>query len=216
MIKVDLHTHSIISADGAGSITASDFERFLKTGVLDCLAITDHNETKFAQEMHQKFGNKIIVGEEIRTKEGEIIGLFLTKTIPPRLTAVQTVKEIREQGGLVYIPHPFEIVREGLQRPILEKIVSDIDIFEVFNGRGRLHGKEKKALAFAEKYHLIPAASSDAHGPKGIGYTYSVIDTLPTKETLKMLLKKGLLHKQYAPLWTYLYPIVNILKNTFT
>lgn len=213
MIKVDLHVHSIISPDGAGSITASDFEGYLKNGVLDCIAITDHNETSFAQMMHKKFGDKIIIGEEIRTADGEIVGLFLKNTIPPGLSAEQTIKEIRKQGGLVYIPHPFETLRKGLQIEVLEKIVDEIDIFEVFNGRGRLRGKPKQAEEFAKNHKLIRAASSDAHGFYGVGNTFCVIKEIPNKSSLKKLLSEGLLQKKYAPLLAYLYPAVNVIKN---
>lgn len=213
MIKIDLHTHSIISPDGAGSIMQSDFETLLTSGKLDCIAITDHNETSLALHLHKKLGNKIIVGEEIMTRDGEMIGLFLTKTISPGLSAKETVKEIKKQGGLVYIPHPFETLRKGLQKNVLEQIIDEIDIFEVFNGRGLLRGKTKEATAFAMEHNLIGAASSDAHGLGGIGNTFSVLSNIPTSQTLKKLLQQGHLRRKYAPLWSYFYPVINIIKN---
>ncbi len=213
MIKLDLHTHSIISPDGAGSITASDFEKFLSQKVLDCIAITDHNEVNLALELHKKLGDKIIVGEEIMTNEGEMVGLFLKQKISPGLTAKETAEEIHAQGGLVYIPHPFETLRKGLQRETLEKIIEDIDIFEVFNGRGLLRGKAKEATEFAKAYNLTPAASSDAHGPGGVGNTFCLIKEIPSKSTLKDLLRQGRLNRRYAPIWSYLYPIFNIIRS---
>ncbi|HEX8932507.1 MAG TPA: PHP domain-containing protein [Patescibacteria group bacterium] len=215
MIKIDLHTHSIISPDGAGSITATDFENLLKQGVLDCIAITDHNETSLALELHKKLGDRIIVGEEIMTREGEIIGVFLNKTIPPGLSVVATIKEIKKQGGLVYVPHPFETLRKGLQEDILEKIVDSIDILEVFNGRGLLRGKTKEATTFATVHNLVGASSSDAHGYGGIGKTFSLIKEIPSRKTLKSLLQQGELQKVYAPLWSYIYPTFNLIKNKF-
>jgi predicted metal-dependent phosphoesterase TrpH len=214
MYKVDLHTHSIISPDRAGSITISDYEKFLNEEVLDFVAITDHNETSFAQMMHKKHGDKIIIGEEITTTDGEMIGLFLQTTIRPGLSAQQTAEEIHKQGGLVYIPHPFEIFRKGLQKPVLDKLIDQVDIFEVFNGRGRFRGKTKEAEVFAREQRLIGAASSDAHGPGGIGNTFSIISEKPTVKSLKKLLREGSLHKQYASLWTYLYPAMNIVRNS--
>lgn len=213
MVKIDLHTHSIISPDGAGSITESDFQGFLENGILDCIAITDHNEIHFAEMMHKKYGEKIIIGEEITTGDGEMVGLFLKQKIAPGMSAKQTAKAIHDQGGLVYIPHPFETFRKGMQLPVLEEIVKDIDIFEVFNGRGMFRGKAKKAEAFARKYDLIGAASSDAHGARGVGRTFSIIHTIPTRLTLKKLLQEGKLQKTYASLWTYLYPVMNIIKK---
>lgn len=213
MIKIDLHTHSIISPDGAGSITASHFEQYLRDGILDCIAITDHNEVRFAQMMKKKWGEKIIVGEEITTADGEMIGLFLKQKIEPGFSAKETAKKIHQQGGLVYIPHPFETLRKGMQIPVLEELVNDIDIFEVFNGRGKFRGKTKEAELFAQTYNLIGAASSDAHGVRGVGRTFSIIEKIPTRSTLVSLLKGGTLEKKYAPFIAYLYPVTNRIKS---
>src|SRR5579863_72393 len=124
--KVDLHTHSIISQDGG--VTAAQYEKILQTGELDCIAITDHNETSFARIMQKKFGNRIIIGEEISTKEGEIIGLYLHETIPGDISIDEAISSIKHQGGLVYIPHPYERFRKGLQQDTIERIAADIDI----------------------------------------------------------------------------------------
>src|SRR5215467_13245977 len=100
---IDLHTHSIISQDGG--ITASQYEKVLQSGMLDCIAITDHNETSFARIMQKKLGDRIIVGEEIETTEGEIIGLYLHETIPGGISVDEAIASIKHQGGLVYVPH---------------------------------------------------------------------------------------------------------------
>lgn len=209
--SVDLHTHSIISHDGG--ITAEQYETALNSGVLDCVAITDHNDIGFAKVMQQKLGDKIIVGEEITTTVGEVIGLFLHDTIPGGLSLEETIASIKHQKGLVYIPHPFEIFRKGLQRRSLELILHDVDIFEVFNGRGVMRGKAKEAHRFAELAKLPTAASSDAHSVQGLGKTFSTIEDIPTAITLKQLLEKGMLNKQYAPFYTLLFPAINRLKN---
>lgn len=213
MVKVDLHTHSIISPDGG--VREDEYKKLLRTGILDCIAITDHNDTKFAKKLNEKLGNRIIIGEEITTTEGEMIGLFLTKTIPAGLTAKATAKTIREQGGLVYIPHPFETARQGIQRPVLEEIIDVIDIIEVFNGRGKGRGKNKEAETFCAAYHLAGAASSDAHGFYGIGRTFSTIEEIPTHSTLKNLLVHGAVQKTYAPFFAYLYPTFHKVRRLF-
>lgn len=210
-VKIDLHTHSIISHDG--SLHEKDYAALLEKGTLDCIAITDHNETSFAQMLHQKFGNKIIVGEEITTTDGEMIGLFLAKTIPPGFTAKKTADAIHEQGGIVLIPHPFETLRKGIQRSVLEQIVDMIGLIEVFNGRGRWRGKAQVADAFAKQYHLPEVANSDAHGILGIGKTYSMFSEIPTRTNLISLARKGQLQKVYAPTIAYLYPAINVIKN---
>jgi len=209
--KIDLHTHSIISRDGG--ITADQYTKILEKGLLDCVAITDHNEISFAHQMQEKLGNKIIVGEEITTTDGELVGLFLQEVIPAGLTAQKTVDAIHKQGGLVYLPHPFETLRKGLQNEVAETLVAAIDIVEVFNARGQFRGKAKDAESFARRNSLSPAASSDAHGSVGLGSSFSVVSHMPSKSSLVTLLREGTLQKTYAPLWTYLYPMINRIKH---
>src|ERR1700690_3423004 len=99
-ISLDLHTHSILSHDGG--VTEADYTTILNHGILDCVAVTDHNQILFAQRLHTRFKNRIIVGEEISTAEGHLIGLFLTRAIAPGLSAEKTAYHIKEQNGLVY------------------------------------------------------------------------------------------------------------------
>ena len=209
--KIDLHTHSIISHDGG--ITADDYEKVLWNGKLNYIAITDHNETRFARILHKKLGDKIIVGEEIGTQQGEIIGLFLKETIPGGLTIEETVAAIKHQGGLVYIPHPYETFRKGVQEASLQQIKKEISIIEVFNGRGRFRGKATLASAFANENKLAKAASSDAHGVQGLGITFSWLDEIPTKDNLVKSLTNPTLKTDYAPIYTFLFPLMNRIKN---
>lgn len=204
MFKIDLHTHSSHSHDGG--VSAVQYEKVLSTGLLDMVAITDHNEIDFALGMHAQLGDKIIVGEEIMTTHGEIIGLFLTKRIPANLTPIETVREITAQGGLVYIPHPFETFRKGLDPKTLEEITDHVDILEVCNGRAFLQNRSAQAVVWARLNAVVSAASSDAHGIKGLGKTYSNVRELPTKDTLKALLATGVLATGHPSLQALLYP----------
>lgn len=209
--KIDLHTHSIVSHDGG--LTASRYEKIFDLGILDYVAITDHNEVRFAKQMQEKFGEKIIVGEEIGTTEGEIIGLFLDKKIPGGLSARETAAQIKLQNGLVYIPHPFETFRKGIQQASLEDIVRDVDIIEVFNGRGKWRGKPLEAEKFAKMHGITIAASSDAHGYMGVGFTYSKAAKTPDRKSLKKILAEGELKREYAPLLSLFTPFINKIKN---
>lgn len=211
MLKIDLHTHSIISHDGG--IASDEYELLLNSGKLDCIAITDHNETRFARNMHKKLGDRIIVGEEISTKEGEIIGLFLKETIPGGGSIDEAIANIKLQGGIVYLPHPFETFRKGIQQEVVDRIKGDIAIVEVWNGRGRFRGKPKQAEQFAIKNDLPQAASSDAHHRRGLGHTYSLISEMPTRTSLEKLLRNGGLEKKYAPFYTFFYPAIYRIKN---
>ena len=100
MIKIDLHTHSVGSPDGG--ITLEEYARLLDDKVLDMIAVTDHDSIEQALVIQNKLGPRIIIGEEITSLEGEIIGLFLNQKVEPGLTAKKTVQAIKSQGGLVY------------------------------------------------------------------------------------------------------------------
>lgn len=211
MPNVDLHTHSIASPDGG--IRLEQYVDVLESGLLDCLAITDHDTISAALELHQTLGDRIIVGEEITTAEGEIIGLFLKEPVQPKLSVKETAKAIKAQGGLVYIPHPFETVRKGLDEFSLAAIRDLIDIIEVHNGRAVFQNKGSQAVAWAKVHHKAACASSDAHGMKGLGTTYTSIPEMPTADTLVAQLGHGRLTTGKPPLITLLYPKANRLKK---
>jgi hypothetical protein len=213
MYKVDLHTHSIFSKDGA--LKAEDYRRMLRTKQLDCIAITDHNTTDFARQLQEELGPQIIVGEEITTTEGEIIGLYLSETIPARLSIQATVQQIIDQKGLVYIPHPFETVRKGVSEETLQRIIHDVDVIEVHNGRAVFQNRSELAKEWAIRSKKPGAASSDAHGPKGWGRTYSIITALPTHTTLMKLLHAAEYEASSPGLQGLLYPKVNRFKKRF-
>src|SRR5438105_1095499 len=181
MYRIDLHTHSIISYDGG--ITAEQYRELLMDQQ-KYFAITDHNEISLALDLHQGFGQQVIVGEEILTLDGEVIGLFLAQLIPAHLSLPETINEIRRQNGLVYIPHPFEKTRKGLSMEALEKIAGQIDILEVFNARSKEPWLAKKAWEFASKHNLAQAASSDAHSVSGLGTAFSELSEFPSRENL--------------------------------
>src|SRR5260370_13768234 len=124
MFRVDLHTHS--GGSWEGELQAADYRRAVEQGGLDFIAVTDHNSIDFAAEVHAELGEKIIIGEEVTAREGELMGLFLTEVIPAGLSAAETAAKIHEQGGLVYIPHPFETVRKGLPMAALDAIATEV------------------------------------------------------------------------------------------
>lgn len=204
MFKVDLHTHSEASPDGG--ITAKQYQQVLNSGTLDYIAITDHNTTDFAQQLQQQLGPQIIVGEEIMTTHGEIIGLYLTETIPGGLSPDDTIAHIQAQGGLVYIPHPFETVRKGLHPELLDRLQSHVDIVETCNGRVFLQNKGEQAVVWSRINHIVAAASSDAHGLRGLGRTYTDISQAPTRDNLIELLTNATLITNRPTVRGLLYP----------
>jgi predicted metal-dependent phosphoesterase TrpH len=205
--NIDLHCHSLASPDG--SLQEKDIARAFEAGILNSVAITDHDRVEEALRLHKIFGDAVIVGEEITTYEGEIIGLYLQERIQPGLTAFDTAQEIKSQGGLVYIPHPFEKVRKGLSETALNAIADKVDIIEVINGRSFSSKARTQARQWAAKNAIASAASSDAHGRVGWGRVYSVLPENPTKETLVSLLRAGSLHGSSNGLASYGYPKLN-------
>lgn len=211
MLKVDLHTHSTDSPDGG--ISAQQYKQILKAGLLDYIAITDHNRTELAQQINTALGDRIIVGEEIMTTDGEIIGLFLHTTIPSGLSPQQTAQAIKEQGGLVYVPHPFETIRHGITEEGLAAIAEFVDIIEICNGRAVFQDKGSQAIAWAMSHNIAMAASSDAHGKAGLGRTYVELEQAPTAHNLTALLQNARLHTKKARLISLLYPRYHRLRR---
>ncbi len=213
MFKVDLHTHSTNSHDGG--IKAEQYKQALDSGLLDCIAITDHNDTALALTLHKELGDQIIVGEEIMTSHGEIIGLYLTETIPGGLSPRDTIRQIKDQGGLVYVPHPFETVRKGVSPHTLESIVDYVDLMEVCNGRAFLQNRSSQVVVWSKLNSKVGAASSDAHGYAGLGRTYSDIAEIPTRDTLVALLERGVLRTGQPSARALLYPKYHKLRKKF-
>lgn len=209
-IKIDLHTHSVASPDGA--LTVEDYQSALQAGRLNYIAITDHNTVDYALRVQAELGElgqRIIIGEEIRTTQGEIIGLYLRETIPRGLSPEATVAAIRQQGGVVCIPHPFETVRSGMSLEALDRIADYVDIVEVHNGRAIFQNFSKKAYAWAAKYDCSGVANSDSHGPSGWGRTLTRIAAEPTRESLVALLRDCEYVTGFPGIHGVLYPKLN-------
>jgi glycosyltransferase involved in cell wall biosynthesis len=170
-IDVDLHMHTDHSGD-----CATPVEVLLDTARrqgLGAIAVTDHNEISGALEAQEKaarFGVKVIVAEEVKTAtQGEVIGLFLSEKIPRGLTMRETIDEIKRQGGLVYVPHPFDRMHSVPDYEHLLPIVDDIDALEVFNPRVAIGSFNEEAQRFAAKYRIVAGAGSDSHVAQGLG-----------------------------------------------
>ena len=170
-IHVDLHMHTDHSADCATPVRTL-LETAKERG-LGAIAITDHNEVSGAfeaREIADEVGVKVIVAEEVKTAEqGEVIGLFLDEKVERGMTMDETIAEIRRQGGLVYVPHPFDRLHSVPDYEHLLDIVEEIDIIEVFNPRVALTAFNEEAERFAAKYRIVPGAGSDSHVAQGLG-----------------------------------------------
>ncbi len=213
--KVDLHTHSYGSYDGG--LTLENYRNMIESSGLDYIAITDHGTVDHAKNIQKKlgkFGKNIIVGEEIKTTDGEIIGLYLQESIKNGMTLPRTVAAIRAQGGLVYIPHPFETVRSGISENGLSQIIKQVDIIETCNGRAVFQNRGVDAERWADTYGLARAASSDSHGWYGWGRTYSIVTAQPEEHSLVGLLAAATYLKKTVGIVGLLYPKINRVRKT--
>ncbi len=169
LIDVDLHMHTDHSHD-----CATPVEVLLATAKqqgLGAIAVTDHNEISGAVEAAAKAeGIKIIVGEEVKTADqGEVIGLFIQEKIPRGLSLEETIAEIKRQGGVVYVPHPFDRMHSVPDYDNLLRVIADIDAIEIFNPRVAIASFNEEAVRFAAKYGITAGAGSDSHVPQGLG-----------------------------------------------
>jgi len=176
----DLHTHSRGSFDSLAS--PKDMVKAAADRGLTHLAITDHDRIDVALEARalSQTAVTVIVGEEVKTRDGDLICLFLETAIPPGLSAMETIAAAREQGGLVGIPHPFDRMRGSLLRDAaMAGLAPHVDWVEAHNARLVGHGNEDAAL-FARDNDLPGIAVSDAHSVMEIGVAYMALDGDPS------------------------------------
>jgi predicted metal-dependent phosphoesterase TrpH len=170
-ILCDLHMHTSWSHDCA--VEPADLIMYAEANGLGAIAVTDHNALGGALETAELARDReliVIPGEEIKTDgQGEVIGLFLHEEIRRGMSFADTIAAIKEQGGLVYLPHPFDRLHSIPDPATLQRHLADIDVFEVYNARLLFEAYNDEALRFARKYNLTMGAGSDAHVLQGVG-----------------------------------------------
>jgi len=173
-VRVDLHSHTMWSGDA--TTTPEELREAIEEAGIDVLCITDHGTINGAVELAASgaLGCRVIVGEEVRTAAGEVIGLFLSERLPFGMKPAEAVAAIRDQGGVVYIPHPFDPMRHCLAEDALTGLAADggIDAVEVLNAKVSLDHLNRRAADFAAEHGLLAGAGSDAHVASAIGAAY--------------------------------------------
>ena len=212
-IKIDLHCHSEASADC--STPHELFPARCRERGVWVQAITDHNEIWGAQKLQEMgeeekiktagFPLTIIVGEEVSTTQGEIIGLFLKEKIPAGLNPKETVAAIKEQGGVVLLPHGFDpLKRWRLQPTALETVADQIDVVETFNARISQLRWNQAAVDWAKLHNVPMSAGSDAHTLADIGSAWVEVPFQPIQSPQDLLaaLQSG------VPVGEWTHPVV--------
>ncbi|CAB4605395.1 unannotated protein [freshwater metagenome] len=175
-VRVDMHSHTMFSGDSTTTLDEI-VESVVEAGI-DVLCVTDHNALEGAVRLQRILEAegicRVVAGEEVRTHTGEIIGLFLTERISFGENAVNTAEQIRAQGGLVYIPHPFDPMRRNITEKSLIELTSLglVDSIEAHNAKTSLQSLNKQARQFGIDNNLALGAGSDAHVPHALGSAF--------------------------------------------
>jgi predicted metal-dependent phosphoesterase TrpH len=172
-VRVDCHLHTMWSGDS--TTTPDELAAAVVASGIDVVCITDHSTIAGAVRLKGALPCRVVVGQEQRTPDGEVIGLFLSERIPPGCrSAGEAARFIRDQGGLVYVPHPFDPMRNRLAASALEQLASEglVDAIEARNGKTSLESLNDEAAAACLRLGLAAGAGSDAHVPEAVGAAY--------------------------------------------
>ncbi|MGA2209579.1 MAG: PHP domain-containing protein [Acidimicrobiales bacterium] len=172
-VRVDCHLHTMWSGDS--TTTPDELATAVAETALDIICITDHSTINGALRLAAELDCRVVVGQEQRTPEGELIGLFLSERIPPGCrSAREAALHIRLQGGLVYVPHPYDPLRHRIDSAALEHLAREglVDLIETRNAKTSLEHLNEEAAATAVRLDLAAGAGSDAHVPDAVGAAY--------------------------------------------
>jgi predicted metal-dependent phosphoesterase TrpH len=186
-----MHMHTEYSRDSR--VPLAEFTDLARKAQLGAVCITDHDTIEGGLRLREMAtGLQVIVGEEITTADGELVGLYLETRVAPGLTAEHTIELIHEQGGLAYVPHPFSRNRRRhLRYSVLERVAPTLDIVEVFNAREVASASNLRALEFARQHSLPGGVGSDAHRPIEVGRAYVDVAPFVTPQELVVALRDG-------------------------
>ncbi len=203
-IKAELHAHTSISP--CSTLDPANLIRVAKKNGIDVLFITDHDAIGVAQKLCLSGEMRIVVGEEVSTSNGDLLGFFLKEKIPSGLTANETAKRIKDQGGVVAVPHPCDIFRKKRFNPEkLEEFLASgfCDCVEAWNARNIFSGADKKAEKLSLKHGLPFFSGSDAHTPAEVGRSATLMPDFSDGESFKKSLKNAELIKRKSPIWVH-------------
>lgn len=200
VLRIELHCHTYVSQD-----CLMRPERMISTCLargIGALAVTDHNEFRGVAEVAKAAPFPVIPAEEIKTSEGEIIGYYLTEYIERGLSPEETAGRIREQGGIVNVPHPFDSLRNSrLRYDALQRLVGLglVDMIEGYNARTTLPVDNEKAVAFAQEYALPVVAGSDAHTYAEIATAWVEVRPFEGSQDFLQAIRESRPHNQLSP-----------------
>jgi predicted metal-dependent phosphoesterase TrpH len=212
MWNVELHCHTFRSKDSLASPQAL-IEVCRRRGI-DRLAVTDHNTIRGAREAAELAPELIIIGEEILTTEGELLGYFMTEEVPPRLSPQETIDRLRSQGAVISVSHPYDYARQGAWREeVLRPLLHQLDALEAFNARTYSTGPNERAAALARAAGLPGLAGSDAHAPFEVGRGLTLLEPFVDAATFRGALATARLVTRRSPPWVHLVSRYAVLRK---
>lgn len=190
MLQVELHSHTHWSKDCVVNFDA--VLRMCDRRGIDRIAITDHNTADGALAMCRRAPDRVIVGEEIMTDRGELLGYFMRESIPAGLTPDETIRRLRDQGAVISVSHPFDRLRKGAWREAdLLAIIDKVDAIEVFNSRCIYAADNARAIGFAQQHNLVGTVGSDAHSRVEYGRAVMQLEPFSDAATFLAALKRA-------------------------
>jgi predicted metal-dependent phosphoesterase TrpH len=187
-IRLENHSHTVYSKDSLTKI--EDFIAACRRKGIDRVVITDHNNIQGALKAKELAPDLVIVGEEILTKQGELLVAYLEEEIPEGLEAKEALDRLKAQGAFISVSHPFDVMRNGhWKRDDLIRILPHIDAIEVFNSRVMRRSYNQEAQEFAEEFNLVGTVGSDAHTAMELGRAVQVVPDFSDAEGLRAAIK---------------------------
>ncbi len=178
---------------GDCTTTPDELLEAVTESAIDVLCITDHNAIAGAVELADRLPCRVVIGEELRVGSGEIIGLFLTERLPQGIGLIEAAQRIRDQGGVVYVPHPFDPMRNCLRPSDIDRLVAEdlVDGIEGRNSKTSLESLNAKAVRYGLDHDLFIGAGSDAHVPTAVGAAYLEMPDFETPRQFLDNARKG-------------------------
>lgn len=212
-VRVELHCHTCASKDSL--VKPERLLQHCKRKGIHRIAITDHNVIDAALKIKARDPERVIVGEEIETSQGEVIGYFMSEWIPPGLDPIETIQRLRAQGAVISVPHPFDRMR-GPQwtEDQLEQIAPLVDAIEVFNARCLSNQANIKARNFAEAQHLLATVGSDAHSLWEVGRASLIMTAFTNPQEFKASLKDAKPLTSLSPAFVHLFSRYAVFRKT--
>lgn len=203
-IRIELHCHTVVSHDSLMT-PKKLLSRCDQIGI-DKVAITDHNSIDASLACAEAHPERVIVGEEIQTNEGEILGYFMSEWVPPGLSPLETIHRLRDQGAVISIPHPFDPYRgSNWKDGTLQAIAPYVDAIEIFNARCMTDVPNQQAVAFAKAHNLLATVGSDAHCIWELGKAILYLPYFWDAASFKAALKNAQPSTKLSSMFVHLY-----------